>query len=169
MSKKLILLVTIIFMILFFMIWFIHEKDEIEHNECFGFENVYTYTQKKQIEEVLYRNRNMIEELITNMSQYPGTYSVVLSEIDEYIKQENDFVKDNKDLLLEFYENSKMDYILFFGENNRCQIYQEIPQGKVVSLKLCGIIDANNHFEWEIVNTSSNKYCSLNLYNLLYN
>lgn len=34
-------------------VWFSCEKKEIEHNECANFSDSYTYTKKRQIEEVL--------------------------------------------------------------------------------------------------------------------
>lgn len=62
-----------------------------------------------------------------------------------------------------------MDFLICFGVNNRCQVYQDTPPGKVVSLKLCGSIDENNNFTWNVINTSSKDYLSLNIYNFLYN
>lgn len=62
-----------------------------------------------------------------------------------------------------------MDFLICFGVNNRCQVYQDTPPGKVVSLKLCGSIDKDNNFTWNVINTSSKDYLSLNIYNFLYN
>ena len=97
------------------------------------------------------------------------TNAIVLSGIDEYIKQNNQFVRDNEKALRDFYNNSKMDFLICFGVNNRCQVYQDTPPGKVVSLKLCGSIDKDNNFTWNVINTSSKDYLSLNIYNFLYN
>ena len=99
----------------------------------------------------------------------PETNAIVLSGIDEYIKQNNQFVIDNEKALRDFYNNSKMDFLICFGVNNRCQVYQDTPPGKVVSLKLCGSIDKDNNFTWNVINTSSKDYLSLNIYNFLYN
>lgn len=149
--------------------WFSTEKYNIEHVEHFGFPGEYTYTRQTQIEDILRNNKQAIETLILNMRKYPKTYAIVLSGLDEYIKEGNNFVRDNELLLSDFYMNSKMDYILFYKKNNTCEIRQETPPGKTISWKIIGQIDENDKFQWEIYNTSSDRYLSLNLYNLIYN
>ena len=172
--KKYIYIITVTVVVLltaFFTVkWFAAEKYDIEHVEHFGFPGEYTYTRQTQIENVLQNNKKTIETLVLNMRKYPETHAIVLSGLDEYIKEGNNFVIDNELLLSEFYMNSKMDYILFYKKDNICEIRQETPAGKTVSWKIIGKIDENDKFQWEIYNnTSSDRYFSLKLYNLIYN
>lgn len=168
MRKRLIIIVVVACALSLCCVWFSCEKKEIEHNECANFSDSYTYTKKDQIEEVLKNNSEVIEKLVIGMKE-SKTNAIVLSGIDEYIKQNNQFVIDNEKALRDFYNNSKMDFLICFGVNNRCQVYQDTPPGKVVSLKLCGSIDKDNNFTWNVINTSSKDYLSLNIYNFLYN
>ena len=86
-----------------------------------GFSNTIFCSTLYKLLNVLKNNSEVIEKLVIGMKE-SKTNAIVLSGIDEYIKQNNQFVIDNEKALRDFYNNSKMDFLICFGVNNRCQV-----------------------------------------------
>lgn len=165
-----ILCIILIFNVLFIK-WFNNKKYQIEHIKNYGFTDGYTYTKQEQIEEVLFYNREIIENLVLKMNQYEGDrLGYLMDGLDDDIKRGDRFAIDNKSELLKFFEQSKMTIIMYDKTERTCQIRQTEPFGESIHLELIGVIDENDNFEWKIyIRDQEEKYLSVNLYNFIYN
>ena len=147
-------------------------KYSLEHEPLNSNPEVYQYTKVSQIEKVISENYDLITDTIEDIWNEPEMYyDIFLFNIDECLSRPDfdnyEIVKKYEVRLREIRNVTNMDFLNIDKYTGKVHLFQHYIDGMEISLE--AVFDANNNWEYEVVNKTKVKNTMVKLYDLIYN